>query len=121
MSRELAIQLRRDVKPQLDQKGVKLFLVSIGTHARSKQFVEVTQFPADCLFADPDNVTYSALGLVKGLGSTFFSVSTPLAIMKRMTEGRMGDLRDVLPRWQMWLPPKSDQGFQQLQLLQVFC
>lgn len=31
---ELAIQLRRDVKPQLDAKGVKLFLVSIGTHER---------------------------------------------------------------------------------------
>lgn len=41
-SRELAIQLRRDVKPQLDAAGVKLFLVSIGTWERSIEFAEVT-------------------------------------------------------------------------------
>ncbi len=32
-------------------QGIKLFLVSIGTHARSKDFVEVTGFPAENLFA----------------------------------------------------------------------
>lgn len=38
LSRELAIQLRRDVKPALDVAGVKLFLVSIGTKERSVEF-----------------------------------------------------------------------------------
>lgn len=36
--RELAIQLRRDVKPALDAVGVKLLLVSIGTKERSVEF-----------------------------------------------------------------------------------
>ncbi|GLC33981.1 hypothetical protein PLESTB_000825100 [Pleodorina starrii] len=93
--------------------GIKLFLVSIGTHARSKEFVEVTGFPADCLFADPDNALYDALGLVKGVGATFFSADTPFAIKRRMDEGRTGDLQDIMSRWQPWLPPKPDQAFQQ--------
>lgn len=70
-ARELAIQLRRDVKPQLDASGTKLFLVSIGTWERSKEFVRVTGFPADLLFVDPDNATYDALGLYKGVGECF--------------------------------------------------
>lgn len=71
--RELAIQLRRDVLPVLDEQGVKLYLVSIGTWERSKQFVEVTDFPPERLLVDPDNVTYTALGLAKGVMKTFFS------------------------------------------------
>lgn len=70
-ARELGIQLRRDVKPGLDAAGVKLFLVSIGTWERSIQFAEVTDFPRDCLLADPSSSTYEALGLVKGLRQTF--------------------------------------------------
>lgn len=70
--RELAIQLRRDVKPQLDAAGVKLFLVSIGTWERSIEFAGVTGFPREALLADPDSVTYEALGLVKGVRQTFF-------------------------------------------------
>lgn len=45
----------------------------VGTHERSKDFVEVTGFPADRLLADPDSATYAALGLVKGVRQTFFS------------------------------------------------
>jgi hypothetical protein len=70
--RELGIQLRRDVKPGLDAAGVKLYLVSIGTWERSRQFADVTGFPQDCLLADPASATYEALGLVKGLRQTFF-------------------------------------------------
>jgi len=51
---------------------VKLFLVSIGTWERSIEFAEVTGFPRDALLADPDSVTYEALGLVKGVRQTFF-------------------------------------------------
>ncbi|KAG2445201.1 hypothetical protein HYH02_008669 [Chlamydomonas schloesseri] len=93
--------------------GIKLFLVSIGTHARSKDFVEVTGFPAENLFADPNNDLYTALGLVKGVGATFLSVDTPLAIKRRMDTGNTADLMEILPRWQPWLPPKNDQGLQQ--------
>lgn len=70
--RELAIQLRRDVAPKLEAAGVKLFLVSIGTWERSIEFAEVTGFPREALLADPDSVTYEALGLVKGVRQTFF-------------------------------------------------
>jgi hypothetical protein len=70
--RELAIQLRRDVAPQLAASGTKLFLVSIGTLERSAAFAEVTGFNRDCLLADPGSVSYEALGLVKGVRQTFF-------------------------------------------------
>lgn len=40
---------------------------------RGLQFVEKTGFPADRLLADPDNVTYNALGFKKGIKETFFS------------------------------------------------
>lgn len=112
---ELAIQLRRDIKPILDEQGVKLFLVAIGTLERSKDFVEVTGFPAERLLADPDSKTYEALGLVKGVRQTFFDQATPLSLLKRMTTpGGMDDLKDkVLPRWQPWQPPQLDQALQQ--------
>jgi hypothetical protein len=131
ISRELAVQLRRDVKPRLDEQGVKLFLVSIGTWEKSQKFAEATGFPAENLFVDPENSTYSAIGLNKGVRQTFFSLEvcilsaacrqhgdaeqtgssaqTPLAIKKRMDEGRTGDLKDVLEKWQPWNPPKLDQ------------
>lgn len=88
-------------------------MVSIGTHERSKEFVGVTGFPPDALFADPNSDTYKALGLVKSVQNTFFKWDTPVAIKKRLDEGRMGDLQDVLSRWIPWLPPKQDQAFQQ--------
>lgn len=162
--RELAIQLRRDVKPRLDAAGTKLFLVSIGgcqgqgwqparrqcmpcwvglvacahaggkswavwlwgrfacearrlpgsrwcarprmppapshalilTHGacvwgmrrtgtweRSKEFAEVTDFPRELLLADPESVTYEALGLVKGVAQTFFSWQVIGACVRR--------------------------------------
>ncbi|KAI8472676.1 MAG: seleno protein U [Monoraphidium minutum] len=106
---ELATQLRRDIKP-----GVKLFLVAIGTLERSKDFVEATGYPADRLLADPAGDTYAALGLVKGVGQTFFSYETPMALLKRAQQpGGMDDLRDILPRWKPWQPPKLDQALQQ--------
>jgi hypothetical protein len=71
--------------------------------------VQVTGFPADCLFADPDNVLYDALSLVKGVGVTFLSYDTPLAIKRRMDTGSTADLQDILGRWQPWIPPKNDQ------------
>jgi peroxiredoxin len=60
------------VAPQLAASGTKLFLVSIGTVERSAEFAQVTGFPRDSLLADPDSVTYEALGLVKGVRQTFF-------------------------------------------------
>merc|ERR1719238_1111995 len=111
---ELAVQLRRDVKPKLDAAGVKLVLVSIGTFERSQDFAEETQFPRENLYADPENAAYDALGFYKGWGRTFFRTETPFSIKDRLEQNDMAkDMRDVLKRWKPWLPPKSDQGLQQ--------
>ncbi len=42
---ELATQLRRDIKPQLDARGIRLFLVAIGTYERSQDFVQAGRRP----------------------------------------------------------------------------
>ena len=52
-AQELAVQLRRDFKPVLSQRGARLLMVSIGTPERSKDFVAKTGFPAEDLFVDP--------------------------------------------------------------------
>jgi len=132
----------------------------------------VTDFPRECLLADPVSVTYEALRLLKSPGVTFFSfnvsppgprplvspnlttsslaglprrlppphqqprraaaaaaaaampwcplpppprlLQTPLAFKDRLEKGRMDDLKDIMSRWQPWIPPKLDQSFQQV-------
>lgn len=101
------------MKPQLDEKGIKLFLVSIGTYERSKDFVQHTGFPAGNLLVDPHNVSYEALGLYNSVVKTFFSWETPLAIKKRIDEGNLADIGNVLKNWKPWIPPKSGQANQQ--------
>eukprot|EP00238_Polyblepharides_amylifera_P015763 CAMPEP_0196578934 /NCGR_PEP_ID=MMETSP1081-20130531/13584_1 /TAXON_ID=36882 /ORGANISM="Pyramimonas amylifera, Strain CCMP720" /LENGTH=167 /DNA_ID=CAMNT_0041898335 /DNA_START=386 /DNA_END=890 /DNA_ORIENTATION=- len=110
---EFAIQLHRDLKPQLDARGCKLLVVSIGTAARAKDFVEETKFPAELLLADPENVTYDALEFYKGAARTFFNPATPFYIMDRLEKDSAADLREVMPRWKPWIPPKLEQGLQQ--------
>lgn len=48
--------------------------VTIGTAERGLEFSELTAFPADKLLADPENVTYDALQLRKGVVETFFNI-----------------------------------------------
>ncbi|GAX72876.1 hypothetical protein CEUSTIGMA_g331.t1 [Chlamydomonas eustigma] len=111
---ELATQLQRDVKPKLDEIGVKLLMVSIGTPERSKDFVARTGFPASNLYLDPENITYDALQLKNTVQDTFFNVATPLSIAKRFAEGKSGDLMDILDGWQPWMTPKGPtQALQQ--------
>lgn len=110
----LAVQLTRDVKPKLDSMDTKLYMVSIGTPERSKDFVARTGFPADRLFLDPDNVTYNALGLTCTLQETFFNPVTPLSLFKRMSSGEMGDLWKMLDGWEPWMTPNGPkQAMQQ--------
>lgn len=110
---QLAIQLRRDIKPLLDESEVGLKFVSIGTADRANDFAQETDFPLQNLYADPESECYDALELYKGAGRTFFSVDTPYAIKKRMDEDRLGDLKEILPRWKAWNPPKLSQALQQ--------
>jgi len=54
-------------------------LVSIGTPERGKDFARENEFPAENLYADPDNVCYDALQFYAGARRTFFDVSTPFS------------------------------------------
>jgi hypothetical protein len=63
-----------DVLPKLEAKGVKAFLVTIGTAERGLEFAQLTAFPADRLLADPDAATYAALDMRNDIGSMFFNV-----------------------------------------------
>ena len=110
---ELAAQLARDVKPRLDEAECKLLAVGIGTPERAREFCEHVGFPAASLYADPENDAYTALGLKKGVQTTFFTIDTPLAILKRAQQDGATDLLAATSRWKPWLPPKSDQGLQQ--------
>ena len=94
-------------------RDVRLVAIGIGTAARAKEFSEHVGFPADLLYADPDNVVYDQLGLIKNVGDTFFNPTTPLAIAERIRQGRTGDLTSALSRWKPWIPPKLEQGLQQ--------
>ena len=96
----------------LEENGVDLVAVSIGTYERSRDFVNETGFPADRLFADPDAAAYEALRLNKSL-KNFSQKSTPEGIMARIQRDGAADLLGVLRRWKPWIPPKPEQGFQQ--------
>ena len=113
---ELGAQLARDVLPALSEATsprVKLIAVGIGTAERGREYCEHVGFPADNLYCDPDNAAYDALGLKKGVGATFFTIDTPLAILARAQKDNAKDLLEATKRWKPWLPPKSDQGLQQ--------
>lgn len=110
---QLAVQLRRDVKPLLDEMGVGLKFVSIGTTEKAELFAKETEFPMENLYADLENECYDALGFYKGLGRTFFNKETPASIKKRTDEGKDEDLKKILPKYKPLLPPKLSQGLQQ--------
>ena len=112
---ELAAQLARDVLPPLSaaSPSVRLITVGIGTAERGREFCEHVGFPAENLLCDPENAAYDALGLNKGVQSTFFTVDTPLAILARARKDSAKDLLEATKRWKPWLPPKNDQGLQQ--------
>ena len=50
-----------------------LVQVSIGSPERGLEFAELTSFPSENLLADPENVTYDALGLTRNTMDTYFN------------------------------------------------
>lgn len=97
----------------LDAAGVRLVGVGIGTPARGQEFCEHVGFPRECLYSDPTSSTYAALGLYKGVDKTFFSATTPLALLARAQKDGAKDLLGVLARWKPWTPPETSQALQQ--------
>lgn len=110
---ELAVQLRRDLKPALDEQGVKLFLVSIWTQESAKKFAEATGYPAELLLLDLSSAAYDALGTNKGFKATFLSKETGLALKKRKDTNTMDDLKAVFKTYKMLAPPRLDQTLYQ--------
>jgi len=110
---ELAATIARDALPQLQEAGVVLRCVGIGTAERGREFCAHVGFPEESLLCDPDNAGYNALGLLKGVQTTFFTIDTPFAILARAQKDGAADLIEATKRWKPWLPPKSDQGLQQ--------
>jgi len=105
--------LARDVVPLLAENNHKLVCIGIGTSERAQEFCEHVAFPVDKLYADPDNIVYDKLQLIKNLPDTFFNPATPYAILDRVQKGKTDDLQKALSRWKPWIPPKLDQGLQQ--------
>lgn len=96
---------------------MKLLLVSIGVLEKGRAYVDETGFPAEDLYADPENACYDALALYKGWGRTFLSPATPFSFLERFQKDGAEDMRALLPGWKPWIPPKADQGLQQGGLL----
>jgi hypothetical protein len=96
--------------------GVKLFLISIGPPERGIKFNDLTGLPKELILADPDNLTYDALGFKNDTFSAFFSWETPKAIWRRVQEDGAADLKQILKRWPkegFFIPPKNKQAKQQ--------
>jgi hypothetical protein len=88
--------------------------VGIGTHKKAKAFVELTKLDAEYLYSDAANAVYDALDLLKSNPiSLLTDVRTPIAMAKRIKEGKTGYLKQALQEWQPWIPPKLEQGLQQ--------
>lgn len=70
---ELARQINESVLSKLQEKSVKLYLISIGPPERGRKFNDLTGLPEELILADPDNLTYDALGFKNDVFSAFFS------------------------------------------------
>ena len=95
------------------RRRVVVMAVGIGTAERAQEFCREVEFPAEFLYADPENVCYDSLNLKKGVVRTFFNVATPFAMRRRIEDDGAALLRDILPRWKPWQPPKQRQALNQ--------
>lgn len=91
-----------------------LICVGIGTPEKAQEFAELTELPREVLYSDAENALYDALNLLKSNPvSLMADVRTPLAMAKRLREGKGNYLKMALDEWQPWIPPRLDQGLQQ--------
>jgi len=103
---------------ELENSGIKLIMLSIGTPENGKKLVEHLSIPefADYLYVDPTNSLYDSLHLNKGVGSTFFSPGTSFAFLKRFTQqDGTKELKEVLSKWNkaIYVPPRQSQALNQ--------
>mmetsp|Transcript_1800 Transcript_1800/g.2400 ORF Transcript_1800/g.2400 Transcript_1800/m.2400 type:complete len:148 (+) Transcript_1800:566-1009(+) len=102
--------------------NVDLVVVSIGLPEKGAQLMKHLNIKdgIDWVFCDPENASYDALELNRGIASTFASIETPVAFRDRIfgmnnRKDGMNDLLDVLSKWKdaIYFPPKQEQAFQQ--------
>ncbi|KAL0054739.1 hypothetical protein WJX82_001725 [Trebouxia sp. C0006] len=98
---------------QVDEKGIKLYLVSLGPPDRGTEFAKHTGFPEDQLLADPESAVYEALSLHNSALDTFFNPKTPLALLDRVRKNGGKEIRKVMSNWKFWIPTKKGQSTQQ--------
>jgi hypothetical protein len=103
---------------ELEELGVELVMVSIGTPKNGKKLVEHLAVPnlEDYFFVDPENTLYDSLKLNKGVKDTFFSTGTAFSFLRRFTkQDGMTELNEVLSKWNeaFFIPPRQDQAFNQ--------
>ncbi|KAL0036032.1 hypothetical protein WJX77_011926 [Trebouxia sp. C0004] len=95
------------------EKGIKLYLVSLGPPDRGTEFAKHTGFPEDQLLADPESAVYEALSLHNSALDTFFNPKTPLALLDRVRKNGGKEIRNVMSDWKFWIPTKKGQSTQQ--------
>lgn len=60
----------RDAKPDIEARGAALVIIGQGQPMHAKDFAEETGLEG-AVFTDPSRSVYRALGMKRGLGSTF--------------------------------------------------
>ncbi len=92
----------------------RILAVGIGTPEKAQEFCKLTSIPKDILYSDADNEVYDALDLLKSNPiSLLTDVRTPLAMAKRLKDGKGDFLKEALTNWKPWIPPKLEQGLNQ--------
>jgi len=107
-----------DLKESTLLTNANLLAISIGTSASALKVVEKLGIPPQIVYADEYNDLHQVINLNKSFRTTFTSVATPRAILKRLTTpDGMKNLQTVLGKWisedLVIIPPKRDQAFNQ--------
>lgn len=113
------------MKPSLDENGVRLMCVGIGSPDSAQEFASRVPFPVECLYVNPDRSAYKALALygdltgeegmffdpnvVEGVKRLFFNKKTGEALKSRGTEG----LKSATKNFKPLAPPKPRDAVQQ--------
>jgi hypothetical protein len=98
---ELILQWSKRVD-ELEKMGIKLVMVSIGKPEIGRQLIDHLEFAKgeQYLFVDPENALYDNLDLNRGVKRTFFSLSTPLSFVDRLSKpDGAKDLAEILSKW----------------------
>jgi hypothetical protein len=95
---------------ELENLGINLVVVSIGTPENGKKLMKHLSIPhfADFFYMDPKSVLYDSLNLNKGVVSTLFAPGTSFSFLRRFTQpDGMKELNEVLSKWNKGMQNKT--------------